>query len=50
MFLIGQPQVKTGLRTCVNCVDVQADLSIRCPHRPEDTFFHGTTQLLFNFI
>ena len=25
--------------------DAQADLGLRCPHMPEDTFSHGIAQL-----
>ena len=26
-------------------VDMQANLGLRCPHMPDDTFSHGATQL-----
>ena len=31
-----------------DCADAQADLGLRCPHLPEDTFSHGATKLLIS--
>ena len=28
-----------------DCANAQADLGLRCPHLPDDTFSHGATQL-----
>ena len=34
-------------RSWSDCVDAQADLGLRCPYIPKDTFSHGAAQLNF---
>ena len=34
-FVSGQRRLR------LDCLDVQADLGLHCPHMPEDTFLHG---------
>ena len=33
-------------RPCSDCVDAQADLGLRCPHMPEDTFSYGSFHII----
>ena len=44
--VVSNDSVSWKWRTWSDYADVQADLGLRCPHMPEDTFSHGSTHLI----
>ena len=45
-FIVFKDSVSGQRRSWSDCADAQADLGLRCPHMPEDTFSHGPARIM----
>ena len=44
--VVSNDSVSGQWRPWSDCADAQADLGLRCPHMPEDTFYHDAVHLI----